>query len=137
MAPCIVSAIFGGAEISLPCTATRDRVPFDLGGKAVAGNGGGLTHHELCGDVPVPLLRLGMIWLDAGAQSLNGRSGKMLARHLHGGERREHELSEMNIVEADDGDILWHRAMLAMQTVLHSNGSHIVGADNAGRYLRQ
>jgi hypothetical protein len=76
-----------------------------------------------------------MIRLDAGAQSLNGRSSKMLARHLHGRKRREHELREMNIVEADDGDILGHRTMLAMQTVLHSNGSHIVGADNPGRYL--
>src|SRR5579859_716345 len=71
-----------------------------------------------------------MAGFDAGAQGLYGSSGKVLARHLHGGERRQHELREMNIVESYDGDISRHHAVRAVEAMQHANGSHVVGADD-------
>ena len=65
---------------------------------------------RLGGNLPLAFGGFGVVLLDAGTQRLDGGGGEVLAGHLHGGERREHELRQMDVVEADDRDLggtLW------------------------------
>ena len=102
-----------------------------------AREGGGLTYHQPGGNGPLRFGGLGVVLLDAGAESLYGGRSQVHARHLHGGQRRQHELRQMNVVEANHGNILRNVVRGAIERMQRADGGHVVGAQHSGWQVRQ
>ena len=66
----------------------------------------GLPNHKVRGNLPLLLLRQWVIRLDTCSKRLNSSRCELLARHLHRGERRQHELRKVDVVKAHNGDIV-------------------------------
>ena len=60
------------------------------------------------------------------AKSLECGAGKVGAREADGGERRKSELGKVDVVEADDAEILGHTQTFHVGGAQDANGGHIV-----------
>jgi len=88
-------------------------------------------------DGPLCLVGLRESWFYAGTQGLYSGGGEVLAGHLDGGQRRKHELSKVNIVKADDRDIVGHSVSGPVKAVENTDRRHVIGADDGGGHLAE
>ena len=61
------------------------------------------------------------------------RARQFGARHLNGGQRRNGDVRDVNVVEADDGEIVGNSQSRAVKLVQHADRCHIVRAHHRGR----
>ena len=93
-----------------------------------AGEAGGLPDDEVGGDVVLALAGGLVCCFDVGAQGGEGGACEFVAGHLNGGERRDRDLGDVDVVEADDGEIVGHAEAGAVELVQDADGRHVVGA---------
>src|ERR1700722_3904417 len=105
--------------------------------QAATGKRRRLTYDEMGRNVPFLLLRVRIVRLDGCSKRLNCSCGKVLARHLHRGKRRQHKLCQVDVVESDYGNVIRNHFLGSMQTMKNTYRRHIVGADDGGGKLAQ
>ena len=66
------------------------------------------------------------------AESFESRACQVNAGEPDGGERRKREFGEINVVEADDGQILGHAQVLHVGGAQNADGGHVIGTDDCG-----
>ena len=100
----------------------------------VAG-GGGSADDEAGGDEEFAL-EVGAVGVfGLLAESFKGGVGEIGAGEADGGQRGQRELGEVNVVEADDGEVLGHAQAFHVGGAEDADGGHVVGADD-GRGAR-
>ncbi len=70
-----------------------------------------------------------------GAEGCDGSAGDLEARHLNCCQRRDGHLGDVDVVEADDGDIVRNVHSGSVKLVQDTDGGHIVGAHDGGGHL--
>ena len=70
-----------------------------------------------------------------GAQGCDGGAGELEAGHLNCGERRNGDLGDVDVVEADDRKIVGYAQACAIELVQDADGGHVVGAHDGGGHL--
>src|SRR5580704_555483 len=70
-----------------------------------------------------------------GAEGGHRRARNFKARHLNCGQRRNGDLGDVDVVEADDGEIVGHAEAGAVQLVQDADSGHVVGTHDGGWHL--
>ena len=68
-----------------------------------------------------------------GAQGRYCGAGQFKARHLNSGQRRDGHFGDVNVVEADDGEIVGHAQAGAVKLMQNADGGHVVRAHHGCR----
>jgi len=91
----------------------------------------GLANDETRADLGGCVCR-GVGGFEAGEQIVDGLGGEVTAGHTHGGEGRNGVLREVNVVEADEGEVVGNAKVGFEEGVLDADGGHVVGAHDGG-----
>ena len=101
----------------------------------VGGGGGGSADNEAGGDEKLAL-RFGAVGVfGLLAEGFKGGAREIGAGEADGGQGRQRELGEVDVVEADDGEVLGHAQAFHVSGAQDADGGHVVGADD-GRGAR-
>ena len=65
-------------------------------------------------------------------KGIEGRAGKIRPREADAGERGQREFGEIDVVEADNGEILGHAEACQIGRAENADGGHVVGTDEGG-----
>jgi len=69
---------------------------------------------------------------EAREELVDGLGGEVTAGHTHGGEGRDGVLREVNVIEADEGEVVGNAQVGFEEGVLDADGGHVVGAHDGG-----
>jgi len=94
--------------------------------------GGGAADDEAGGDEELALQAgfAGVFGVDA--ESFKGGACEVGAGEADGGERRQSEFREVDVVESDDGEVLGYAEALEVGRAKDTDCGHVVGAENGG-----
>ena len=66
------------------------------------------------------------------AQGMKCGACEFEARHLNRSEWGDRDLGDVDIIEADDGEVIGYAQAGAVELVQYTDRCHVVGADNCG-----
>ena len=99
--------------------------------EGVAGEAGGLTNDETGADFGWRIDD-GVGRFEAREQVIDGLGGEVAAGHADGGEGRDGVFGEMNVVEADEGEVVGDAKVGFEESVLDADCGHVVGTHDGG-----